>query len=736
MVKTCSIEYHDGWFHLSNEKVSYIMELKGGRWLLHRYWGSRIEGYDGSNQPELMKRAFASTPDPDDEMFSLEMAPLEFSTAGRGDFRTPSISVRRTDGCPAVRFCFESWNVEDGLHIPEGLPHVRPSEEYEAKTLTIRFRDESTDTVLELLYSILEERSCIVRSARIVNEGTEPVFVERALSVLLDTHWNGEELVTLHGSHLAEFQVDRRAILHGKTALGSTRGASSPQYPAFAVLCSPDAGEHAGNVRAFSLIYSDNHLVEAELDQYDSLRVVLGINPQDFSYMLGPEESFETPQAVLVSSEGGFNGMSREFHQLWTDRLFPPQWAKKIRPLLLNSWEMCYFDVSEEKMLKVIREAASLGFELVVLDDGWFGCRNDSKSSLGDWSVNPKKFPNGLDPLIACAKENGIQFGIWFEPEMISPNSELMRAHPDWAVRFPNVEPLLSRNQLVLDLARPEIQDYVIKTLTSFLKQYPVSYVKWDMNRHITDAGSMLLPDERMREFPHRYMRGLYRILRTLTEEFPDVLFENCSSGGGRFDPGMSFYMPQTWCSDNTDALDRQSIQYGASYLFPPSAIAAHVSEIPNHQTGRRIPFVTRTDTASMVNMGYELNILELSEEERARVQAHLAEYKAERRLVFQGAFYRLRSPFHGKICAVMLTDAERTEAIIYAFTPAYSVTALCEMIRIPYLASGTVYEDILSGKRFSGSELQKAGLAFRFDKGDYPAKKFHLRALQETEDD
>ena len=363
------------------------------------------------------------------------------------------------------------------------------------------------------------------------------------------------------------------------------------------------------------------------------------------------------------------------------------------------------------------------------MDDGWFGRRNNSRSSLGDWMVNREKFPNGLTRLLDCARENGIRLGIWFEPEMISPDSDLMRTHPDWAAKFPGVSPLLGRNQLVLDLTRREIQDYVLDTLSGFLRAYPVSYIKWDMNRHMTDPGSASLPPDRMGEFCHRYMLGLYRILEELTARFPEVLFENCSSGGGRFDPGMSFYMPQTWCSDNTDALDRQSIQYGASYVFPPSAIAAHVSAVPNHQTGRMIPFKTRAGLASSANMGYELNVLDFSDEERKQVLEHLAEYKEERELIFNGAFYRLRSPFEGNCCAWMLTDQKREKAILYAFAASYNVSCLSMVLKIPYLDQKKLYTEQNTGRQFSGEELRCAGLAVQFSQGDFPAVKIVLQA-------
>ncbi|MBD5560313.1 MAG: alpha-galactosidase [Clostridia bacterium] len=727
MTKTCDIKVRDGVFHLSGPQMSYIMELRPDQALLHRYWGPGLNGYDGANQPDPAKRAFAAALDPDDPRFSLETASLEFSSPHRGDFREASVALRRVDGHPAGRWHFAGYEIRDGLHKPEGLPHLRETESG-ARTLAVCFTEETSSAELTLYYSVMDGSDALIRSARITNAGREPIYIERALSALVDKPFEGDELVTFYGSHLKEFQISRRPLGHGVTSIGSRRGASSPQYPPFAALCSPGADEHSGEVRAVQLIYSGNHTVSTERDQYDQVRTLIGISPEDFSWKLEPGESFETPQAVLMFSGAGFNGMSQEFHRLYTDRLFPPQWARKERPVLLNSWEMAYFDVSEEKMLPVIREAADLGFELVVLDDGWFGRRNDSKSSLGDWTVNEEKFPGGLESLLGEASEQGIQFGIWFEPEMISPDSDLMRAHPDWAAAYPGAEPLLSRSQLVLDLTRRDVQDYVQDTLSHFLETYPVSYIKWDMNRHMTDAGSALLAPDQTGEFFHRYMLGLYRILGGLTERFPDVLFESCSSGGGRFDPGMSFYMPQTWCSDNSDGLDRQKIQYGASYTFPPSAVTAHVSAVPNHQTGRNVPFATRAGVAASMNMGYELNILDLPPEDKEQIRRQISAYKNERDLVTGGEFFRLCSPFEGDVCAWMLTDPERRRAVIYAFTPAYDAAQIPVTLKVPYLKEEQLYTDEETGRSFSGRELKKAGFAFRFDRGDYPAKKIVLR--------
>ena len=717
-------------FHISNNKVSYIMELKENT-LLHRYWGKSLHSYNGANCAQPTKRTFAASYNQQNPLFSLEIEPQEFSFPNQGDYREPSVSIHQQNGIRVGRMKYQYYEINDTLHIPEGLPHIREIKQKAAKTLAIHFLDTVSNVKLILYYSIVEDSAVIIRSTQICNHGNQPIWIDRAFSALLDTTYQKQQLITFYGTHQKEFQLNRQDIKHGIFSVGSTRGASSPQYPPFAAICTPETTEHSGEVYAFQLIYSGNHCVSVERNQYNHLRVAMGIHTEDFCWKLLPNETFQTPQTILIYSNKGLNGMSQEFHKLYTERLFSPQWAKKKRPILLNSWEMCYFDVSEKKMLNVIQEAAKLGFELVVLDDGWFGYRNNSKSSLGDWTVNAEKFPNGLTPLLKCAEENGIQFGIWFEPEMISPNSILMQTHTDWHMQMNDYTPLLGRNQLVLDLTQQQVQNYIIETLSNFIKKYPVSYIKWDMNRHMTDPNSLYLAQDSKGEFFHRYMLGLYRILQELTTQFPDILFENCSSGGGRFDAGMSFYMPQTWCSDNTDALDRQTIQYGASYIFPPSAVTAHVSATPNHQTGRNIPFATRIAVASSMNMGYELNILELSPEEKEQVITHLSEYKKKRELLFYGEFYRLCSPFTDDNCAWMIINQEKTHVVIYYFIREYDVSALSYILKIPYVDYQKVYVEKNTGCSFTGEELIYAGISINTVKGNFPVIVLELNEKQ-----
>lgn len=722
-------------FHLSNSKISYIIELVEDKYLIHRYWGRKLNHYNFSNKPVPQKRTFAAVPDDNKPEFSLDIEPQEFSTPHKGDYRESTLEIKLPNGYSVSNFVYKKYEILDTVPELSELPHIRNAENKPSKTLVIYLADNISNVKLLLNYSILENSSCIIRSSKIINCGEKSVYIDKALSASVDMSFDNQDFISFYGSHQKEFQINRQKVSHGKFSTGSTRCASSPQYPPFLALCSPNATEHNGEVHAMNLIYSGNHFEQIELDQYYHIRFSMGIHPDSFEWQLNPGENFQTPQVVLTYSRDGFNGMSQEFHNLYTESLINPNWKNRKRPLLINSWEMCYFNISEEKMTDMITNAAALGFELVVLDDGWFGKRNNSRTSLGDWTVNTEKFPNGLQPLIDHAHKNNISFGIWFEPEMISPNSQLIKEHPDWVVHVPDYEQMLGRHQLVLDLTQKEVQDYIINIFANYLEKYSISYIKWDMNRHITEPGSPLLSSQQTGEFSHRYILGLYRILNVLTAKYPDILFENCSSGGGRFDPGMTYFMPQTWCSDNTDALDRERIQYGASYLYPPSAITAHVSDVPNHQTNRIIPFSTRASVASSANMGYEMNILNLSETEKTDIKQHLKWYKENRELILSSEFYRLISPFdnNSNHCCWMIVNKEKTSALIYFFTKSFDVCELSYLLKIPYLNPEYIYYDQSSDKYYSGEELAYAGLSIEQKPGDYSAVQISLKALNKN---
>ena len=708
-------------FHLMNDNISYVFEIVEDSYLAHRHWGKRIESYSFSNKPTLKKRTFAAMTIPERPEFSLEYVPQEVSFPNQGDYREPSVQIRMSNGYTVSRFGYEKFEISDGAPEFTAFPHARDITASDSQTLTIHLVDPVSSIRLLLFYTIFEDADVIIRSSKIINESRSSVMIEKLSSASIDMRYDGQLSTTFYGTHQKEYQLNRQPISHGKFSVGSNRGASGPQYPPYLSI-SKDATEFAGDVHAMTLIYSGNHLSNLERDQYNHLRLQIGLNPDTFAWQLGPGESFQSPQAVLSFSDKGYNGNSNAFHQFFNKHLIPQNWVKKPRPVLVNSWEMSYFDVSEKIMKDLIDSAKEMGFETVVLDDGWFGERTSSKTSLGDWQVDANKFPNGIKPLVDYAKEQGLQFGIWFEPEMISPNSDLVKSHPDWVMRTAEYEPLLGRSQYILDLTNAEVQTFIIDLLTRSIEDFGVSYIKWDMNRHMTDPASNLPNRTHANEYSHRYMLGLYRILDTITTLFPEVLFENCSSGGGRLDPGMLYFMPQTWASDNTDGLDRQRIQYGVSYLFPPYSLTGHVSSVPNHQTGRVIDFETRKHLASSTNMGYEMDIMQLSDHEKAVVKAHVEGYKEDRDFLMASEFYRLESPFDTNHCTWMFTDEARNKIIVYLFRNTYDVSELSFLIKIPFIDLKANYVEVNSRKQYSGSELANCGIALENPIGDHLA--------------
>ncbi|MBO0458216.1 alpha-galactosidase [Enterococcus hulanensis] len=702
------------------------MEIVEDTYLIHRYWGKKVESYHFSNRPPLKKRTFAATPNIEKSEISPEFLPFEFPFPNQGDYRNSAVQIQTEHSGKLARFCYKSHEIKNGVIELADLPHARNTDD-QAQTLIIYLYDQIAEIELALYYTIFEDSPVIVRSSRIKNEGNHSMKISKLLSASIDTRYDQQLSTTFYGTHQKEFQVNCSEIQHGLYKIGSSRGASGPQYPPYIAL-SKDANEFQGEVHAVTLIYSGNHEIALERDQYNHLRLQIGLNSETFSWKLESGDAFYSPQALLSYSDQGFNGSSQNFHHFFTDHLIHPAWKSKERPILINSWEMTYYDVNDRLIFDLIDAANDLGFETVVLDDGWYGKRNSSKTSLGDWNVDTKKFPNGIKPLVDYAKKRNIGFGIWFEPEMISPDTKLIQEHPDWVMRNKNYEPILGRSQYVLDLTIPDVQQFIFKTLAKSINEFGVNYIKWDMNRHMTDPFSQSQTFDSS-EYTHRYILSLYKIINDLTEAYPEVLFENCSSGGGRLDPGMLFYFPQTWISDNTDGLDRQQIQYGASYLFPISSITGHVSDIPNHQTNRIVSFETRAALASSTNMGYEMDIIQLTEEEKIAIRTHLNEYKTERALIMDGSFYRLHSPFNGNTCAWMFTNKE--QVVIYVFRNTYQVYDLSLMIKIPYLDNQSFYQEEATNQVYSGSELANCGLTLKNPKNDFIVQKIRLRKIE-----
>ena len=581
-------------FNLSTSKTSYVLKVLDSNHVAHVYWGKKIKA---KNLDYVLRSknwgSFLTNTDNIDD-FMLEMTPQEYPGYGSTDLRTPAVELQFSDGTSATDFRYESHNIYAGKNKLNNLPATYVEDENEAMTLELTLVDSLKNVKLILSYSVFEEFDAITRSVKIINESNEDVNINRVLSANVDFRDSDYELLQLSGAWARERHIIRKEIRSGSQSIESRRGSSSHAQNPFMALVRKDTTEQHGEVYGFSLIYSGNFLANVEVDMYENARAQIGINPFDFTWLLKSKEEFTAPEAVLVYSNEGLTGMSHIYNCLYGKRLCKGKYRDEVRPILINNWEATYFDFNETKIKEIAREATNLGMELFVLDDGWFGKRDDDNSSLGDWFVNEEKLKGGLNKLATEINEMGLQFGLWFEPEMVSPISELYKEHPDWCIHIPGRNRSEARRQLILDYSREDVCNYIIEKISEVLSSAPISYVKWDMNRNMSEIGSAKLPANRQREVAHRYILGLYKVLEEITTRFPDVLFESCSGGGGRFDPGMLYYMPQTWTSDNTDAIERLKIQFGTSMVYPNASIGCHVSAVPNHQVDRITPIETR----------------------------------------------------------------------------------------------------------------------------------------------
>ncbi|SES71868.1 alpha-galactosidase [Enterococcus malodoratus] len=720
-----TFDFEKQTFHLSNSHISYIIGIEKEKYITHCYFGKVLPFYTGSNALQRIDRGFATNPDIADRTFSLNALPMETSTQGTGDHRISNYQIRRMNGSNVTNFFYRDHTISSGKVPLNGLPSLRGEN---ATTLEIMLVDEIQQLEMTLVYNLYEDHPVITRNVRFINHGKETVFLENAGSMMLDLPRNDFDMVTLTGAHTNEANIARQALHTGIQKIESSRGTSSPQHQPFLALADSTTDEFQGEVYAFHLVYSGNFAAQVEVEQYGSSRVQLGIQPETFEWCLAPEETFQTPEVVINYSNEGLNGMSQTFHKVYQEQLVPISWQKLERPILLNTWEANYFDFKERDLLDQADLAKDTGIELFVLDDGWFGQRDDDTSSLGDWFENPAKLPQGIAGLAEKIQQKGMKFGLWFEPEMISKNSRLYEKHPDWVLQVPDYPMTEGRRQLVLDLSQVVVQDYLIEVLSSYLATGKIDYIKWDMNRHLTEVGSLAFPAAQQKEISHRYVLGLYRILETITKQYPDCLFENCSSGGGRFDPGMMCYMPQTWTSDNTDALCRSQIQAGYSYLYPPIMLGAHVSPVPNHQVGRKTSLHTRGLTAMSGNLGYELDLTSLSDNEKNEIIEQITFYKAHRSLFQFGKFYRLQVP--NEFFASAWLFVNDTEAAVIYFNGLARPAVPVKNLKTHYLDDQTIYENIDTGQRVSGAELNYAGIAIPRIKEDFSTLLFHWKKV------
>lgn len=720
-----TFDFEKQLFHLSNSHISYIIGIEKEKYITHRYFGKALPFYTGSNALQRIDRGFATNPDIADRTFSLNALPMETSTQGTGDHRISNYQIRRMNGSNVTNFFYRDHTISSGKAPLNGLPSLRGEN---ATTLEIMLVDDIQQLEMTLVYNLYEDYPVITRNVRFINHGKETVFLENAGSLMLDLPRNDFDMVTLTGVHTNEANIARQALHTGIQKIESSRGTSSPQHQPFLALADSTTDEFQGEVYAFHLVYSGNFAAQVEVEQYGSSRVQLGIQPETFEWCLAPEETFQTPEVVVNYSTDGFNGMSQTFHKIYQDQLVPVSWQKQERPILLNTWEANYFDFKEADLLNQADLAKDTGIELFVLDDGWFGQRDDDTSSLGDWFENPAKLPQGIAGLAEKIQQKGMKFGLWFEPEMISKNSRLYEKHSDWVLQVPDYPMTEGRRQFVLDLSQVVVQDYLIEVLSNYLATKKIDYIKWDMNRHLTEVGSLAYPAAQQKEISHRYVLGLYRILETITKQYPNCLFENCSSGGGRFDPGMMCYMPQTWTSDNTDALCRSQIQGGYSYLYPPIMLGAHVSPVPNHQVGRKTSLHTRGLIAMSGNFGYELDLTSLPDNEKNEIIEQINFYKAHRSLFQFGKFYRLQAP--NEFFASTWLFVNDTEAAVIYFNGLARPAVPVKNLKTHYLDDQTIYENIDTGQRVSGAELNYAGIAIPRIKEDFSTLLFHWKKV------
>ncbi|MED4224038.1 alpha-galactosidase [Neobacillus cucumis] len=715
-------------FHLYNGRVSYMIQLVHGKYLAHAYWGNQFQMMQPSSILQFKGRAFSPMNEPSDPRFSLDTLPQEFPAFGNGDFRTPAYRLQSPDGSTVTHFVYDSFEIMKGKPLIKGLPMTYVENTLEADTLVITMVDSMLGVGMNLYYTIYRDFDIITRSVSIENLGSGEVSIQQCMSMSVDFHNSKWDWLHLQGTWARERHIERRPLIHGVQSISSSRGASSHQHNPFLALLSKDATEDHGMVYGISLVYSGNFQASIEVDPFETTRISMGINPLNFSWLLNPGEIFQTPEALMVYSSEGLGGMSRTFHKIIRSRVCRGVYRDRTRPILINNWEATYFHFTEKKLKEIADVAKDLGIELFVLDDGWFGHRDNDKSSLGDWVVNGKKLPHGLKGLASYLNGLGMQFGLWVEPEMVSPDSDLYRNHSDWCLHVPGRNRTLSRNQLVLDLSREDVCNWLIETLTTLFQSASIRYVKWDMNRNMTEVGSALLPPERQQETSHRYMLGLYRILEVLTQRFPEILFESCSGGGGRFDLGMLYYMPQTWTSDDTDAVERLKIQYGTSMVYPALAMGAHVSDVPNHQVGRMTPLWMRCHVAMAANLGFELNIDKLSRDDKALVRQEIQFYHQIKNVVLFGDLYRLLSPFEGMDTAWMYVAENQEQAVVFYYKTLATPNPPFFRLKLRGLNPKLKYKINDNKRVYYGDELMKIGMSLPPIKTDFFSEIYYLK--------
>ena len=730
-------------FTLQTKQTTYQMKVDDFGFLLHLYYGTKVSG-DMDYLLTYYDRGFSGNPNDvgNNRTYSMDVLPQEYPTLGTGDYRNSALVLRGHDESECCDLRYAGYEIREGKYELEGLPAVYAGEK-EAQTLKIVLEDNVSKVRVQLLYGVLEDEDIITRSVKITNYGTACVVVEKAASACLDFITGQYDLLSFYGRHTMERNLQRIRIGHGSHSIGSRRGTSSHQYNPAVIVAEKNTTENTGDCYGMVFVYSGNFLCEAEQDQFDQTRVLMGLQSDLFHYPLESGQTLEIPETIMCYSDRGFGDLSVKYHRCIRNHICNGARSRRTtgiqgngssetgfvpRPVLVNSWEAAYFNFTGETIVELAREAAGLGIDMVVMDDGWFGKREDDNSGLGDWQVNEKKLGCSLGELVRRVNAEGVKFGIWIEPEMISEDSDLYREHPDWAMQNPGRNPARGRNQLVLDFSREDVREYIFDQICRVLDQGNIEYIKWDMNRSVTDFYSV---ENRQGRVSYDFVTGLYDFMEKLLARYPKLMIEGCSGGGGRFDAGMMYYTPQIWCSDNTDALDRLRIQYGTSFFYPMSTVSAHVSAVPNHQTGRITSLRTRGIVAMTGAFGYELSLSRLSAEEKEEIREQIRQYKEFEPLISTGDYYRLSNPYEDACASWMFVSADRKQILLHVVILENHGNMTVNYVRLKELLPDAVYEEAASGKCYCGSALMQAGIPIPVEMGDYRAYQFVFRVKE-----
>ena len=714
-------------FTIHTKHTTYQMQADAKGYLLHLYYGVRVKG----TMDYLLCYAdhgFSGNPYAAgmDRTYSLDALPQEYPSLGTSDCRNIALNITSAVGTECCDPIFNSYKITKGKYSLQGLPAVWAADD-EAETLEIVLKDDLTQVEIHLLYGVLEDADIITRSVVIKNTGTETITVKKALSACLDFVQGDYDAISFYGRHAMERNLERVPVGHGTYRIGSRRGSSSHQYNPGVILADRTATEEVGNCYGMLFMYSGNFVCEAERDQFNQTRFQMGLGDELFAYPVAAGAEFTTPEVIMTYSDQGFAKLSRQYHNCILNHVCKGRQVHTNRPILINSWEAAYFDFDGDTLYELAKEAKHAGIDMLVLDDGWFGKRDDDNSGLGDWFVNEKKLGGTLGDLIKKINDLGVKFGIWVEPEMISEDSDLYREHPDWALTIPGRNPVHARNQLVLDFSRKEVVDHIFDQICKVLDQGNIEYVKWDMNRSLMDVFSRGTEDQG--RVMYDYVLGLYDFLERIVTRYPDLLIEGCSGGGGRFDAGMMYYTPQIWCSDNTDALDRLQIQYGTSFGYPVSAVGSHVSAVPNHQTGRITSLHTRGVVAMAGTFGYELNLGKLSEEEKQEIRLQVEEYRKFAPLIQTGLYYRLSDPAREEYAAWAFVSEDQKEVLLNVVLQEIHGNMTVNYVKLQGLKCSAIYRDTETGKSYNGAALMEAGIPMPVEMGEFKAYQMHLTA-------